>query len=39
MKPLKALVPLQVTRFLSEEIRPLLEPFKAKMDVKIELEL
>ncbi|KAF3846700.1 hypothetical protein F7725_003778 [Dissostichus mawsoni] len=31
--------PQQVTRFLSEEVRPLLEPFKAKMDVKIELEL
>lgn len=30
---------LQVARFLSEEVRPLLEPFKAKMDVKIELEL
>uniref|UniRef100_G3P002 Adenylosuccinate lyase n=1 Tax=Gasterosteus aculeatus aculeatus TaxID=481459 RepID=G3P002_GASAC len=31
--------PQQVTRFLSEEVRPLLEPYKAKMDVKIELEL
>lgn len=30
---------VQVTRFLSEEVRPLLEPYKAKMDVKIELEL
>ena len=30
---------LQVARFLSEEVRPLLEPYKAKMDVKIELEL
>lgn len=29
----------QVARFLSEEVRPLLEPYKAKMDVKIELEL
>lgn len=29
----------QVTRFLSEEVRPLLEPYRAKMDVKIELEL
>uniref|UniRef100_A0A667YG10 Adenylosuccinate lyase n=1 Tax=Myripristis murdjan TaxID=586833 RepID=A0A667YG10_9TELE len=31
--------PQQVARFLSEEVRPLLEPYKAKMDVKIELEL
>uniref|UniRef100_A0A3Q3L3V0 Adenylosuccinate lyase n=1 Tax=Mastacembelus armatus TaxID=205130 RepID=A0A3Q3L3V0_9TELE len=31
--------PQQVLRFLSEEVRPLLEPYKAKMDVKIELEL
>uniref|UniRef100_A0A3B3XL43 Adenylosuccinate lyase C-terminal domain-containing protein n=1 Tax=Poecilia mexicana TaxID=48701 RepID=A0A3B3XL43_9TELE len=31
--------PQQVTRFLSEEIRPLLEPFKSKMDLRIELEL
>uniref|UniRef100_A0A672FUP9 Adenylosuccinate lyase n=1 Tax=Salarias fasciatus TaxID=181472 RepID=A0A672FUP9_SALFA len=31
--------PQQVTRFLSEEVRPLLEPYNAKMDVKIELEL
>lgn len=30
---------VQVDRFLSEEVRPLLEPYKAKMDVKIELEL
>uniref|UniRef100_A0A8C2IB89 Adenylosuccinate lyase n=1 Tax=Cyprinus carpio TaxID=7962 RepID=A0A8C2IB89_CYPCA len=29
----------QVTRFLSEEVRPVLEPYKNKMDVKIELEL
>ncbi|XP_073350811.1 adenylosuccinate lyase isoform X2 [Pagrus major] len=31
--------PQQVARFLSEEVRPLLEPYKMKMDVKIELEL
>uniref|UniRef100_A0A8C2IB75 Adenylosuccinate lyase n=1 Tax=Cyprinus carpio TaxID=7962 RepID=A0A8C2IB75_CYPCA len=31
--------PQQVTRFLSEEVRPVLEPYKNKMDVKIELEL
>ncbi|PWA33186.1 hypothetical protein CCH79_00013667 [Gambusia affinis] len=31
--------PQQVVRFLSEEIRPLLEPFKSKLDVKTELEL
>uniref|UniRef100_UPI003AADC2C2 adenylosuccinate lyase isoform X2 n=1 Tax=Centroberyx gerrardi TaxID=166262 RepID=UPI003AADC2C2 len=31
--------PQQVARFLSEEVHPLLEPYKAKMDVKIELEL
>uniref|UniRef100_A0A671WJM9 Adenylosuccinate lyase n=1 Tax=Sparus aurata TaxID=8175 RepID=A0A671WJM9_SPAAU len=31
--------PQQVTRFLSEEVHPLLEPYRAKMDVKIELEL
>ncbi|XP_061567027.1 adenylosuccinate lyase [Cololabis saira] len=31
--------PQQVGRFLSEEIRPLLEPYKSRMDVKIELEL
>ncbi|XDV13557.1 hypothetical protein PO909_001943 [Leuciscus waleckii] len=31
--------PQQVTRFLSEEVRPVLEPYKCKMDVKIELEL
>uniref|UniRef100_A0A8C6T6K6 Adenylosuccinate lyase n=1 Tax=Neogobius melanostomus TaxID=47308 RepID=A0A8C6T6K6_9GOBI len=31
--------PQQVARFLSEEVRPLLEPYKSKMDVKIELEL
>uniref|UniRef100_A0A8P4K052 Adenylosuccinate lyase n=1 Tax=Dicentrarchus labrax TaxID=13489 RepID=A0A8P4K052_DICLA len=31
--------PQQVSRFLSEEVRPQLEPYKAKMDVKIELEL
>ncbi|KAM3597211.1 uncharacterized protein V6R79_001343 [Siganus canaliculatus] len=31
--------PQQVARFVSEEVRPLLEPYKAKMDVKIELEL
>lgn len=31
--------PQQVSRFLSEEVRPLLEPFKTKMDVKMELEL
>uniref|UniRef100_A0A4W6D614 Adenylosuccinate lyase n=1 Tax=Lates calcarifer TaxID=8187 RepID=A0A4W6D614_LATCA len=31
--------PQQVARFLSEEVRPVLEPYKAKMDVKIELEL
>lgn len=30
---------LQVARFLSEEVRPLLEPYRSKMDVKIELEL
>lgn len=30
---------VQVARFLSEEVRPILEPYKAKMDVKIELEL
>ncbi len=29
----------QVTRFLSEEARPVVEPYKSKMDVKIELEL
>ncbi|ROL42881.1 Adenylosuccinate lyase [Anabarilius grahami] len=31
--------PQQVTRFLSEEVRPVLDPYKSKMDVKIELEL
>uniref|UniRef100_A0A8C5FVI0 Adenylosuccinate lyase n=1 Tax=Gadus morhua TaxID=8049 RepID=A0A8C5FVI0_GADMO len=31
--------PQQVARFLSEEVRPMLEPYKTKMDVKIELEL
>uniref|UniRef100_A0A671PPR1 Adenylosuccinate lyase n=1 Tax=Sinocyclocheilus anshuiensis TaxID=1608454 RepID=A0A671PPR1_9TELE len=31
--------PQQVTRFLSEEVRPVLEPYKSNMDVKIELEL
>nr|XP_061805173.1 adenylosuccinate lyase-like isoform X2 [Nerophis lumbriciformis] len=31
--------PQQVSRFLSEEVRPLLEPYNSKMDVKIELEL
>uniref|UniRef100_A0AAY4ANT5 Adenylosuccinate lyase n=1 Tax=Denticeps clupeoides TaxID=299321 RepID=A0AAY4ANT5_9TELE len=31
--------PQQVTRFLAEEVRPLLEPYKNKMDLKIELEL
>ncbi|XP_050958732.1 adenylosuccinate lyase isoform X1 [Labeo rohita] len=31
--------PQQVTRFLAEEVRPVLEPYKSKMDVKIELEL
>uniref|UniRef100_A0A8C9TGT7 Adenylosuccinate lyase n=1 Tax=Scleropages formosus TaxID=113540 RepID=A0A8C9TGT7_SCLFO len=31
--------PQQVTRFLSEEVYPLLEPFRSKMDVTIELEL
>ncbi|KAG9340354.1 hypothetical protein JZ751_021467 [Albula glossodonta] len=31
--------PQQVTRFLSEEVHPLLQPYKSKMDVKIELEL
>uniref|UniRef100_A0A673YMX9 Adenylosuccinate lyase n=1 Tax=Salmo trutta TaxID=8032 RepID=A0A673YMX9_SALTR len=31
--------PQQVARFLSEEVRPLLEPYKAEIDVKIELEL
>uniref|UniRef100_A0A3B3RZ92 Adenylosuccinate lyase n=1 Tax=Paramormyrops kingsleyae TaxID=1676925 RepID=A0A3B3RZ92_9TELE len=31
--------PQQVSRFLSEEVYPLLEPFKEKMNVKIELEL
>uniref|UniRef100_H2RQI7 Adenylosuccinate lyase n=1 Tax=Takifugu rubripes TaxID=31033 RepID=H2RQI7_TAKRU len=31
--------PQQVARFLSEEVRPLLEPYRSKMDVKIELEL
>lgn len=30
---------VQVARFLSEEVRPLLEPYKAKMEVKIELEI
>ena len=29
----------QVARFLSEEVRPLLEPYKAEIDVKFELEL
>lgn len=31
--------PQQVARFLSEEVKPVLEPYKNKMDVKIELEL
>ncbi|TRY89971.1 hypothetical protein DNTS_001693 [Danionella cerebrum] len=31
--------PQQVIRFLSEEVKPLLEPYKNKMDVKIDLEL
>uniref|UniRef100_A0A4W4E740 Adenylosuccinate lyase n=2 Tax=Electrophorus electricus TaxID=8005 RepID=A0A4W4E740_ELEEL len=31
--------PQQVSRFLSEEVKPVLEPYKSKMDVKIELEL
>ncbi|RXN37859.1 adenylosuccinate lyase [Labeo rohita] len=31
--------PQQVRRFLAEEVRPVLEPYKSKMDVKIELEL
>uniref|UniRef100_A0A8C8GAC6 Adenylosuccinate lyase n=1 Tax=Oncorhynchus tshawytscha TaxID=74940 RepID=A0A8C8GAC6_ONCTS len=31
--------PQQVARFLSEEVRPLLEPYKAEIHVKIELEL
>ncbi|KAL4658109.1 adenylosuccinate lyase isoform X4 [Arapaima gigas] len=31
--------PQQVSRFLSEEVYPLLEPFRSKMDIKIELEL
>ncbi|XP_016370204.1 adenylosuccinate lyase-like [Sinocyclocheilus rhinocerous] len=31
--------PQQVTRFLSEEVRPVLEPYKSNMDIKIELEL
>uniref|UniRef100_A0A672SEG1 Adenylosuccinate lyase C-terminal domain-containing protein n=1 Tax=Sinocyclocheilus grahami TaxID=75366 RepID=A0A672SEG1_SINGR len=31
--------PQQVTRFLSEEVRPVLEPYKSNMNVKIELEL
>uniref|UniRef100_A0A8C7E139 Adenylosuccinate lyase n=1 Tax=Oncorhynchus kisutch TaxID=8019 RepID=A0A8C7E139_ONCKI len=31
--------PQQVARFLSEEVRPLLEPYKAEIDVKFELEL
>ncbi|CAB1341463.1 unnamed protein product [Coregonus sp. 'balchen'] len=31
--------PQQVARFLSEEVRPLLEPYKAQIDIKIELEL
>lgn len=30
---------VQVARFLSEEVRPQLEPYKAKMEVKIELEI
>lgn len=29
----------QVARFLSEEVKPVLQPYKSKMDVKIELEL
>ncbi|KAF7697999.1 adenylosuccinate lyase [Silurus meridionalis] len=29
----------QVTRFLSEEVKPVLEPYKSKLDVKIELNL
>lgn len=36
---MRFLLCFQVSRFLSEEVRPLLEPFRAKMDVKIELEL
>uniref|UniRef100_A0A8C5DXZ7 Adenylosuccinate lyase n=1 Tax=Gouania willdenowi TaxID=441366 RepID=A0A8C5DXZ7_GOUWI len=31
--------PQQVSRFLSEEVHPLLEPYKAKLNVKIDLEL
>ncbi|TSK77116.1 Adenylosuccinate lyase [Bagarius yarrelli] len=31
--------PQQVARFLSEEVKPVLEPYKSKMDLKIELEL
>uniref|UniRef100_A0AAR2JQG2 Adenylosuccinate lyase n=1 Tax=Pygocentrus nattereri TaxID=42514 RepID=A0AAR2JQG2_PYGNA len=31
--------PQQVARFLTEEVKPVLEPYKSKMDVKIELEL
>ncbi|XP_036446368.1 adenylosuccinate lyase [Colossoma macropomum] len=31
--------PQQVARFLAEEVKPVLEPYKSKMDVKIELEL
>lgn len=30
---------LQVKMFLAEEVRPLLEPYKANMDVKVELVL
>ncbi|XP_026065237.1 adenylosuccinate lyase-like [Carassius auratus] len=31
--------PQQVTRFLSEEVRPVLEPYRSNLDVKIELDL
>ncbi|KAL2100651.1 hypothetical protein ACEWY4_002412 [Coilia grayii] len=31
--------PQQVARFLSEEVHPILEPYRSKMDVKIELDL
>ncbi|KAG7334903.1 hypothetical protein KOW79_001499 [Hemibagrus wyckioides] len=31
--------PQQVARFLSEEVKPVLEPYKSKLDVTIELEL
>ncbi|KAK3520303.1 hypothetical protein QTP70_020373 [Hemibagrus guttatus] len=31
--------PQQVARFLSEEVKPVLEPYKSKMDAKVELQL